>query len=136
MPAVLMQNRFVRVSKKNVERKQTMVGFAVTKAHRLCCNVHFNYCGKEMECLIEAMDVLRRGVSKLVVHGWLLVTNDLLEWLVTEFPLLTIIIFRLEDPQCNRVTRKGIDTAMAMAPHLRKLQILVLDRMVLGTIIK
>ena len=119
-PALLMQNKYVRVGKKEIERGQTMVGFAVSKNHRLRCQVRFNYCGNEKQRLMEALDTLRRGVSKLAIVGWLLVSNELLLWLVTEFPLLGSIKICLEDPLCNQVTDAGIAGMMAAAPQLRK----------------
>jgi hypothetical protein len=119
-PAVLMQNKYVRMGKKEIERGQTVVAFAVTKNHRLRCQVRFNYCGNEKQRLTEALDTLRRGVSKLEIVGWLLVSNELLVWLVSEFPLLSSVKIYLEDPLCNQVTDAGISGTIAAAPQMRK----------------
>ncbi len=120
---MLMQNKYVRVGKKEIERGQAMVNFGVSKNHRLRCQVRFNFCGNEKQRLTEALDTLRRGVSKLSIAGWLLVSNELLVWLVTEFPLLQSIKIYLEDPLCNQVTDTGLSAMVAAAPHLRKLHL-------------
>ncbi len=47
VPSALMQHRFARIGEREVERKQTVVGFSISKSHRFRCDVHFNYCSNE-----------------------------------------------------------------------------------------
>ncbi len=82
---------------------------------------------------MEALDLVRFGVSKLRIDGWLLVTKELLEWLVVEFPLLRSIKIRLKDSLGNRITRKDIASVVDGVPHLYKLQVMDPD-IVLGHI--
>jgi hypothetical protein len=108
VPAVLMQNKFLCLGEREIERHQTMASFAVSKNHRLDCQIHFKFCGNEKERIMEILEAFRLGISKLRILGTLMVTDDLLVWLLGKYPLLRSVEFYLDDPLCNQVRSEGL----------------------------
>ncbi len=68
------------------------------------------------------MGLFRNGISKLRIFGILLVKDELLSWLLEEFPLLVSVKFQLEDPLCNQLSADGFSTAVS-STNLIKLHI-------------
>jgi hypothetical protein len=120
-PLALMQSKYLRLGDREVERHQTVVGFAVSKSHRLECQIHFNFCGSEKERITEALELFRLGISKLRLVGTLLLRDELFGWLLGNYPLLRSIKFELSDPLCNQLTEEGFSAAMNKSGTLWKL---------------